>query len=46
MLNILMVTLIFLESNNYTIFEMEQIAEAKNAITPALNYLFIKQKQT
>ena len=32
----------FLENNNYTIFEMEQIAEAKNAITPALNYLFHK----
>lgn len=30
----------FLKDSDYTIFEMEQIANSKNIITPALDYLF------
>lgn len=30
----------FLRESNYTIFEMEKLAEVKNIITPALDYLF------
>lgn len=32
----------FLIESRYTVFEMEKIAETKNAIVPALNYLFHK----